>query len=135
MAKMVPDDPNMTLALALELNPDFKRITDTDANAKRIMTYARVLEGLPRNPGTHAAGVVIGEKPLMELVPLARDKNHEPVTQFEMKPLEQTGLLKMDFLGLKTLTSRRRRTTYRPGMGGNSIATLIRRAPTRRSRS
>ena len=104
LAKMVPDDPNMTLALALELNPDFKRITDTDANAKRIMTYARVLEGLPRNPGTHAAGVVIGEKPLMELVPLARDKNHEPVTQFEMKPLEQTGLLKMDFLGLKTLT-------------------------------
>jgi len=104
LAKMVPEDPNMTLERALDQNPDFKRVTETDANARRIMSYARVLEGLPRNPGTHAAGVVIGEKPLMELVPLARDKNHEPVTQFEMKPLEQTGLLKMDFLGLKTLT-------------------------------
>jgi DNA polymerase-3 subunit alpha len=63
-----------------------------------------VLEGLPRNPGIHAAGVVIGEKPLIEILPLARDKSGEPCTQFEMKPLDAVGLLKMDFLGLKTLT-------------------------------
>jgi DNA polymerase-3 subunit alpha len=104
LAKMIPEDPSMTLERALELNPDFKRTTETDPNAQRIMKYAQVLEGLPRNAGTHAAGVVIGELPLTELIPLGRDKNHEPVTQYEMKPLESTGLLKMDFLGLKTLT-------------------------------
>jgi DNA polymerase-3 subunit alpha len=68
------------------------------------MKYAPVLEGLPRNPGIHAAGVVIGEKPLIEIVPLCRDKSKEVVTQYEMTPIGDVGLLKMDFLGLKTLT-------------------------------
>ncbi|OGV41283.1 MAG: DNA polymerase III subunit alpha [Lentisphaerae bacterium GWF2_57_35] len=104
LAKMVPEDPKMTLEKALEQNPEFREMAEKDANAKRILKYARVLEGLPRNPGTHAAGVVIGEKPLIELVPLSRDKDKEIITQFEMVPLEQVGLLKMDFLGLKTLT-------------------------------
>ncbi len=104
LAKMVPEAPDMTLEKALEENPEFRRACETESNAQRIMKYARVLEGLPRNPGIHAAGVVIGEKPLMEILPLARDKSGEPCTQFEMKPLEKVGLLKMDFLGLKTLT-------------------------------
>ena len=104
LAKMVPEDPGMNLEKAFAANPEFKKVCDTDPQAKTIMKYAKVLEGLPRNQGTHAAGVVIGEKPLTEILPLCRDKNKEIVTQYEMKPLEETGLLKMDFLGLKTLT-------------------------------
>lgn len=68
------------------------------------MQYAEVLEGLYRNTGVHAAGVVIGDKPLIDLVPLARDKDGSPVTQYAKEPIEEVGLLKMDFLGLKTLT-------------------------------
>ena len=104
LAKMVPEDPKIDLEKALAQNPEFKQVCERDENAKRIMKYARVLEGLARNPGVHAAGVVIGEKPLIELVPLARSKDKEIITQYEMVPLEATGLMKMDFLGLKTLT-------------------------------
>lgn len=104
LAKLVPEDPGMTLRRAEEMNPDFRKQIQKDESAARIMQYAHILEGLPRQTGTHAAGVVIGEKPLIEIIPLARDKDGQPVTQFEMKPLEKTGLLKMDFLGLRTLT-------------------------------
>ena len=104
LAKMIPDDPKITLAKALEQNPDFKKAYDTEANCKRILDYGFVLEGLFRNAGTHAAGVVIGEKPLIEIVPLARDKEEQVITQYSMEPIGKIGLLKMDFLGLKTLT-------------------------------
>jgi DNA polymerase-3 subunit alpha len=104
LAKLVPEDPKITLEKALQESADFRKACAESPHAQRILKYARVLEGLPRNPGRHAAGVVIGEKPLIELVPLSRDKDGEIITQFEMKPLEATGLLKMDFLGLKTLT-------------------------------
>jgi len=104
LAKMIPDDPKITLAKALEQNPDFKKSYETDANCKRILDYGFVLEGLFRNAGTHAAGVVIGEKPLIEIVPLARDKDEQIITQYAMEPIGKIGLLKMDFLGLKTLT-------------------------------
>lgn len=104
LAKMIPEEPGMTLDKALQMNPEFRQTVQRDENAKRIMKYARVLEGLPRNPGTHAAGVVIGEKPLIEILPLARDKDGRRITQYEMKPMEKTGLLKMDFLGLRNLT-------------------------------
>ena len=104
LAKMIPEEPGMTLDKALKMNPEFRKASESDPNAKRILKYALVLEGLKRQPGTHAAGVVIGEKPLLELVPLTRDKDKEVVTQLEKGPLEETGLLKMDFLGLKTLT-------------------------------
>jgi DNA polymerase III subunit alpha len=104
LAKMVPEDPTMTLERAVKENPEFRETIEKDANAARIMQHAFLLEGLPRNPGTHAAGVVIGERPLIELIPLSRDKDKEIITQFEMKPLGMVGLLKMDFLGLKTLT-------------------------------
>ncbi len=104
LAKMIPEQPGITLEKALEMSPEFRAATQKDPNAKRIMKYAPVLEGLPRNPGTHAAGVVIGERPLIELIPLQRDKEDEIITQYEMKPIGAIGLLKMDFLGLKTLT-------------------------------
>ena len=104
LAKLVPDDPKMTLDLALQMNPDFRRTYETEPDCKRILDYAFVLEGLYRNPGTHAAGVVIGEKPLVEILPLSRDKDKQPITQYTMEPLGEIGLLKMDFLGLKTLT-------------------------------
>jgi len=102
--KMIPDDPKMSLKIALETSPEFKKATETDDELKRIMKHAPVLEGLYRNPGTHAAGVVIGEKPLIEICPLGVDKEKQPVTQYAKEPVEEIGLLKMDFLGLKTLT-------------------------------
>jgi len=104
LSKMVPDDLKMTLKKALDESPDFKAAYETEEDCKRILDYAVVLEGLYRNPGTHAAGVVIGEKPLLEIVPLCQDKEGQPVTQYSKYPVEEVGLLKMDFLGLKTLT-------------------------------
>ncbi|MDA0577657.1 MAG: DNA polymerase III subunit alpha [Verrucomicrobia bacterium] len=105
LAKMVPEDPKMNLRKALQDNPEFKQAYDTEETCKRILDYGLILEGLYRNPGTHAAGVVIGERPLIEIIPLGRDKdNKEIVTQYAMEPLGDLGLLKMDFLGLKTLT-------------------------------
>ncbi|NQU40717.1 MAG: DNA polymerase III subunit alpha [Lentisphaerae bacterium] len=104
LSKMIPEDPKMTLRRALDENPVFKRAYQQDEDCKRILDYGFVLEGLYRNAGTHAAGVVIGEKPLIEIIPLSRDKDKQPVTQYTMEPLGEIGLLKMDFLGLKTLT-------------------------------
>ncbi len=103
-AKMIPEDPKMTLAKAKKDNPTFAAACKTDPNLQRIMRYAEVLEGLYRNAGVHAAGVVIGDKPLAEIVPLTRDKDGSPVTQYAKSEIEKCGLLKMDFLGLKTLT-------------------------------
>ncbi|AKJ63630.1 DNA polymerase III subunit alpha [Kiritimatiella glycovorans] len=104
LAKMVPEGPKVTLEKALKGSPDFRRAVEKEDSAARIMKYARVLEGLPRHPGTHAAGVVIGDRPLIDLVPLSMDKEKQVITQFEKDPLEDLGLLKMDFLGLKTLS-------------------------------
>jgi DNA polymerase-3 subunit alpha len=102
--KMIPEDPKMTLAKAKTENPQFAAACHVDTDLRRIMQYAEVLEGLYRNAGVHAAGVVIGDKPLIDLVPLTRDKDGSPVTQYAKEPIEECGLLKMDFLGLKTLT-------------------------------
>lgn len=102
--KMIPDDPKITLAKAKTENPEFAAACTVDAGLRDIMRYAEVLEGLYRNTGVHAAGVVIGDKPLIDLVPLACDKDGSPVTQYAKEPVEECGLLKMDFLGLKTLT-------------------------------
>ncbi|TFG42321.1 MAG: DNA polymerase III subunit alpha, partial [Syntrophobacterales bacterium] len=104
LSKLVPDDPKITLAKALEESPEFKKASENDPACRRILTYAMVLEGLPRNTGTHAAGVVIGEKPLIQIVPLSLDKDGQIITQYPKDPLGDIGLLKMDFLGLKTLT-------------------------------
>jgi DNA polymerase-3 subunit alpha len=104
ISKTIPDDPKITLETAMKDSPDFRKFYETDPDCKRILDYGFVLEGLYRNPGTHAAGVVIGERPLIDLVPLTVDKDHQPVTQYAKNAVEAIGLLKMDFLGLKTLT-------------------------------
>lgn len=105
LAKMIPETPGMTLEKALTESPEFKAATDAEPDARRIMKHARLLEGLPRHTGMHAAGVVIGEKPLIDIIPLTREpKEKLTVVQFEKDPTEAIGLLKMDFLGLKNLT-------------------------------
>ncbi len=105
IAKMIPNELNITLAQAAEKTPDLKKAIQTEPTTRQLWEYANVLEGLSRNAGVHAAGVVIGDRDLSEYVPLCRDsKGSEVVTQYAMNPLNDLGLLKMDFLGLKTLT-------------------------------
>ncbi|MEI6210769.1 MAG: DNA polymerase III subunit alpha [bacterium] len=104
LAKMIPEDPKITLTKAREANPEFGAACATDPDLRLIMPTAEILEGLYRNAGVHAAGVVIGDEPLIDIVPLGRDKEGQPVTQYAKEPIEECGLLKMDFLGLKTLT-------------------------------
>src|ERR1700739_877804 len=107
LAKMVPANPAnpVTLAQAIELEPRLKEAKAEDKAVAALLETALRLEGLYRNASTHAAGVVIGDRPLTELVPLYRDPRSElPATQFNMKWVESAGLVKFDFLGLKTLT-------------------------------
>ncbi len=107
LCKMVPNHPTdpWTLDRALNGAADFRREYDRDPEVKRLVDLAMQLEGLPRNSSTHAAGVVIGDRPLAQLVPLYRDPRSDmPVTQFDMKHVEDSGLVKFDFLGLKTLS-------------------------------
>ena len=107
LAKMVPANPAnpVTLARALELEPRLRQAKDEDETVARLLEIALMLEGLYRNASTHAAGVVISDRPLIELSPLYRDPRSElPATQFNMKWVESAGLVKFDFLGLKTLT-------------------------------
>jgi DNA polymerase-3 subunit alpha len=105
IAKLIPETPGTTLKKALKESPDFALACRTDPTARAIMKYAPRLEGLPRHTGMHAAGVVIGEKPLIEIIPLTKErKEGMTVVQFEKGPTEEIGLLKMDFLGLKNLT-------------------------------
>lgn len=107
LTKMVPNHPTDPWTLPRTLNgaADFKREYDNDNEVKRLVDLAMKLEGFPRNSSTHAAGVVIGDRPLSQLVPLYRDPRSDmPVTQFDMKHVEDSGLVKFDFLGLKTLS-------------------------------
>ncbi|WP_297692636.1 DNA polymerase III subunit alpha [Phenylobacterium sp.] len=107
LAKMVPANPAnpVTLARAIEIEPRLQQARDEDEAVARLLDIALQLEGLYRNASTHAAGVVIADRPLTELVPLYRDPRSDlPATQFNMKWVESAGLVKFDFLGLKTLT-------------------------------
>jgi DNA polymerase-3 subunit alpha len=107
LAKMVPANPAnpVTLAKAIEMEPRLRQARDEDEAVSRLLDVALQLEGLYRNASTHAAGVVIGDRPLTELTPLYRDPRSDlPATQFNMKWVESAGLVKFDFLGLKTLT-------------------------------
>ncbi|KLE35395.1 DNA polymerase III subunit alpha [Aurantiacibacter luteus] len=107
LTKMVPNHPTDPWTLPRTLNgaADFRREYENDNEVKRLVDLAMQLEGFPRNSSTHAAGVVIGDRPLSELVPLYRDPRSDmPVTQFDMKHVEDSGLVKFDFLGLKTLS-------------------------------
>jgi DNA polymerase-3 subunit alpha len=106
IAKLVPAEPKMTLAKALEREKELRELLESDARYGRLLSVARGLEGRARNAGTHAAGVVIGDRPLHELVPLYRPPGEADIvcTQYDMKMCGELGLLKMDFLGLQTLT-------------------------------
>src|SRR5579862_8523697 len=104
IAKMVPTTLNITIDKALEDSPPLKTAYDNEGQVKQLIDTAKKLEGLVRNSGVHAAGVVISPRPLIELVPLHKSKNDEIVTAFDMTAIEKLGLLKMDFLGLTTLT-------------------------------
>ncbi|MDY6924565.1 MAG: DNA polymerase III subunit alpha [Pseudomonadota bacterium] len=107
LAKMVPANPAnpVTLAQAIELEPRLKEARDSDANVAALLETALELEGLYRNASTHAAGIVIGDRPLIQLAPLYQDpRSTIPASQFNMKWVEAAGLVKFDFLGLKTLT-------------------------------
>ena len=104
IAKMVPGTLNITLDAALEDSPPLQAAYENEPQVRELIDTARKLEGLVRNAGVHAAGVVIAPEPLINLVPLHRTKNDEIVTAFDMKAIEKMGLLKMDFLGLTTLT-------------------------------
>ena len=103
VAKMIPTMLGITIERALDMNPELKAAYDTDDRVKTLIDVSKTLEGLPRHSSTHAAGVVIASKPLVEYVPLQKNEDNI-VAQFDMTTLEELGLLKMDFLGLRTLT-------------------------------
>ena len=105
IAKMIPNELGITLDSAAEKNSELKRAIATEPQTKQLFEYAKILEGLSRNAGVHAAGVVIADRDLSEYIPLCRDtKGNDVISQYPMGPLNDLGLLKMDFLGLKTLT-------------------------------
>jgi len=104
IAKLVPLTLGMTLDRALDESPDLRKAYDSDKQVRELIDTAKKLEGLVRGAGVHASAVVIAPRPLTELVPLNRTKNDEIVTAYDMKAVEKMGLLKMDFLGLTTLT-------------------------------
>jgi DNA polymerase-3 subunit alpha len=104
IAKMVPTTLNITLDQAIKDSAPLQQAYESDTQVRQLLDTARKLEGLVRNAGVHAAGVVISPRPLIELVPLHKTKNDEIVTAFDMVAIEKMGLLKMDFLGLTTLT-------------------------------
>ena len=103
VAKLIPQEPKMTLEKALAGSPDLKRFYEDDERVRMLIDTARELEGMPRNASTHAAGIIITSRPVWEYVPIAKN-DLGTVTQFGMTTLEELGLLKMDFLGLRNLT-------------------------------
>ena len=104
IAKMIPQELNITINKALKMNPELKKTYEDQPEIHDLIDTARRLEGLPRHTSMHAAGVVISQKDVSEYVPLSRAQDGSIVTQFTMTTLEELGLLKMDFLGLRTLT-------------------------------
>ena len=104
VAKMIPMEPGITIEKALKHNPELRQAYEADEVTKNLIDMSMRLEGLPRHTSIHAAGVVIGSEPLDEFVPLSRGADNVITTQFTMTTIEELGLLKMDFLGLRTLT-------------------------------
>ncbi len=105
IAKLVPDDLHITLEKALEVDPELKNLYETDEEAHKVIDMAKKTEGSIRNTSTHAAGLIISEKPIVEHIPVCIAKDADMiVTQYSMKPVEAVGMLKIDFLGLKTLS-------------------------------
>jgi DNA polymerase-3 subunit alpha len=104
IAKLIPATIGISIDEALEAQPELRKVYDNDAQIRALIDTAKRLEGMVRGSGVHAAGVVIAPRPLTELVPIVKTKNDEIVTAYDMKAIEKMGLLKMDFLGLTTLT-------------------------------
>jgi len=104
IAKLVPEQLKITVIKALEQEPRLRELRDTSPVVQDILTVAQALEGLPRHASTHAAGLVIADRPIVEYLPLYKGSKGELVTQFDMKGVERVGLVKFDFLGLRTLT-------------------------------
>jgi len=104
IAKLIPEGPKVTIKQAIEEEPRLLDAARRDPQVEELLTIAKVLEGLPRHTSTHAAGVVISPLPMVEYLPVARGSKGEVLTQYDMKFTEKTGLIKFDFLGLKTLT-------------------------------
>ncbi|MGI8965963.1 MAG: DNA polymerase III subunit alpha, partial [Limisphaerales bacterium] len=104
LAKLIPTDLKMDLHEALKQSPEFKEAYETEEVTRELLETAFILEDITRNASVHAAGVVIGDQPLVNLLPLKKDDDGTIVTQYAMNPVGDLGLLKMDFLGLKTLT-------------------------------
>ena len=104
IAKMIPNELNITIDLALQKNPELRKLYESDPQVTRLIDMSKRLEGLPRHTSMHAAGVVISQKSVDEYVPLSRASDGTITTQFTMTTIEELGLLKMDFLGLRTLT-------------------------------
>ena len=104
LAKMVPDELKITLENSLKTSPELKKAYDTEEITRELIDTAFVLEDLTRNSSIHAAAVVIGAEPLVNVLPLKADAEGVITTQYPMNPVGDLGLLKMDFLGLKTLT-------------------------------
>lgn len=104
LAKLVPNELKMTLNKALELSPDLRKMYEEDTETRELIDYAKRLEGLPRHASIHASGVVIAGEPVDHFVPLSRGADDSITTEFDMITIEELGLLKMDFLGLKTLS-------------------------------
>ncbi len=118
IAKLVPEDPNMTLEKALDIDPQLLELYHEDSEAKRIIDIAKKVEGSIRNTGIHAAGIIISEEPLTDHIPVCFSKDSDIlVTQYSMKPVEAVGMLKIDFLGLKTLTSIQKAVNALAGKG------------------
>ena len=104
IAKMIPQELNITIDKALQMNPELRKTYENDPQVKLLIDMCKRLEGLPRHSSMHAAGVVIGQREIDDFVPLSRASDGSITTQFTMTTLEELGLLKMDFLGLRTLT-------------------------------
>ncbi|RQD65542.1 MAG: DNA polymerase III subunit alpha [Desulfonatronovibrio sp. MSAO_Bac4] len=104
IAKLIPDELKMTLSKALEMEPDLRKMMEEDERIAKLIDIGKRLEGLVRHASTHAAGIVISDKAMEEYLPLYKGKKGEIVTQYDMKRVEKVGLIKFDFLGLKTLT-------------------------------
>jgi DNA polymerase-3 subunit alpha len=104
IAKLVPERLNITLDQSLQMEPRLRELRDTNPTVAEILTIAATLEGLPRHASTHASAVVIADRPLIDYLPLYKGNKGELVTQFDMKGVEKVGLVKFDFLGLRTLT-------------------------------
>ncbi|MBT7461837.1 MAG: DNA polymerase III subunit alpha, partial [Waddliaceae bacterium] len=106
LTKLIPDELNITIERSLEIDPDLLREYNEDPEAHQVIDIGRKLEGSIRNTGVHAAGVIVSAEPIIEKIPICRAKDSEmSLTQYAMKPVEAVGMLKVDFLGLKTLTA------------------------------